>query len=311
MKKNGDINLLSKTWEWLSPNSWTLLSSAARATYFCPNQIESERVITGRDPYLTVVLYFYVRTLTQKVLSRNTDFVSRRRCNFGYSLFTAVTRVVFRRCRINPKLQTMNRKKELDYYCRKTGPTRSKPEQNFKTLPQTWFDPSGAVGDDSGTHPDRGCSLCSVRGHWTSWLRNAKITRYRSLHYASFLLPARRNSGRWSAVFICAHLMGGNKGLEWGWVEVESWWTAKKRRMRSCRIKMCRKLTDADTLHKEIWLTAAVWSRYAPLRSRFPFTSRHFLLQLFPPFTYRRIIRTLSFFQAIFYPPACLSSPHI
>lgn len=64
----------------------------------CPNLSESEKVATVLGPHPTV----QARTET------DADFVSRSCCCLGYGLFTPVTRVVFRGCRVNHKPLAVN-----------------------------------------------------------------------------------------------------------------------------------------------------------------------------------------------------------
>lgn len=65
-------------------------------------------------------------------------FASRDRCSYEYSPFTAVTRVAFRHCHVNPtnpKQQTADRTEfHFIFYSLKAGRIQSKPEDNFKTL---------------------------------------------------------------------------------------------------------------------------------------------------------------------------------
>lgn len=112
-------------------------------------------------------------------------------------------------------------------------------------------------------------------------LHNVKITQYKSLHYASSVLPARQNAGWWNDVFICMHLTGENEDeerLDWG----RELMGRNKRRLQCCRVNMVRKLTNVDTLHKRIWLRTAVSILPSPLLLfLFPSTLCHFLLQPF------------------------------
>lgn len=62
---------------------------------------------------------------------------------------------------------------------------------------------------------------------------------------------------------------GMGEGLDWG----KELMSRNKRRRQCCRIKMFRKLTDVDALHKRIWLRTSVSSLPSPLLLfLFPFT---------------------------------------